>query len=197
MEVRQWETLPGVWAWLAPLKGVAPEEWEPLYRQMEPERQERCNRYLRPADAKRCVLADALARRALGALSGRPGHTLRFAARPGGKPYAPGLGLEFSLSHSGGLVLCAAAPFPVGADLQRVRPVSPALTQRMARAGYQGGSQADFFRWWVEQEAAGKLTGQGFRLAPLPRPDLCRTEPLAEPDGAYWYCICAQPSQNT
>lgn len=196
MEVRQWEALPGVRAFLAPLGGVAPEEWEALYCRMDPQRQIRCRRYARPQNAKRCILADALARHAIEVLSHRPGGELHFSTRPGGKPYVPGLALDFSLSHSGELVLCAAAPFPVGADLQRARPVSPALTRHLARAGYQGQSQDDFFRWWVEQEATGKLTGHGLRLSPLPRPGLCRTETLEELDGVYWYCVCAQPPQG-
>lgn len=197
MEVKHWEVLPGVTAWLAGLDGVAPEEWEPLYRQMDPARQARCARYARPGDAKRCVLADALARLALSQRSGQPEEIFRFQLRPGGKPFVPGLGVEFSLSHSGSLVLCAAAPFPVGADLQRARPVSSALAQKMARAGYPGGTREDFFSWWVRQEAVGKLSGQGLQLSPLPAPALCHVDALDGPDGRYWYCVCAEGPQNT
>lgn len=197
MEVKRWEVLPGVQGWLAALDGVAPEEWAVLYRQMDPARQARCTRCARPDARERLILADALARLALEALSGQSGESLSFQLHPGGKPYVPGLGMEFSLSHSGGLVLCAAAPFPVGADLQRVRPVSPALTAKMARAGYRGRREEDFFRWWVRQEAVGKLTGQGLRLSPLPAPAACREEALDGPDGRYWYCVCADGPQNT
>lgn len=197
VRAKRWEALPGVTAWLASLADVAPADWEPLYRQMDPARQARCARYAHPADAKRCILADALARSALAALSGQPEEHLHFQSHPGGKPYAVDLPLEFSLSHSGELVLCAAASFPVGADLQRLRPLSPSLVDRIVQAGCQGRSEEELFRWWVRQEAIGKLTGQGLRLAPLPAPDACRTDTLKGPDGQYWYCVCAQAPQNT
>ncbi len=197
LDAKSWEVMPGVWVWLASRHAVARGEWDALYRQMEPRRQARCDRYARPADAQRCILADALTRLALSTLSGRAPQTLSFETRPGGKPYVPGLGVEFSLSHSGELALCAAAHFPVGADLQRARPLSPSLTKKMARAGYDGHSEDDFFRWWVRQEAAGKLSGQGLRLRPIPQPPLCHLDTLEVEDQRYYYCVCAKASEMT
>lgn len=168
MDTTHWRPDPRVQAWLASPADVPAEAWERLYQNMDPQRQARCQRYRREGDRRRCILADALARHALSALTGADPQRIRFARTQDGKPYAPDLNVHFSLSHSGALVLCAAAPFPVGADVQRHRSVSPALVQRMARASYPGGSSADFFAWWTRQEAAGKLTGRGLSLSPLP-----------------------------
>lgn len=178
--------------WLAALEDVSDREWSGLYTQMDPARQRRCDRYRRPVDRKLCVLADALARHALGQVTGQDPASIVFQCQEGGKPFAPGVGIEFSLSHSGSLALCATAPFPVGADLQLHRPLRPALPRRMARAGYQGSGEADFFAWWVHQEAAGKLTGRGLSLAPLPESLAFWDGTLDRTDGRYSYCICGE-----
>ncbi len=183
---------PGVWVRLADVGDVAPEDWPALFGQMSPARQEKCRRYRRDEDRALCVLADAVVRRVLSQRAGVPPEAITFDRAPGGKPFAPGLGLEFSLSHSGRLVLCAVAPFPVGADIQRRRTVSDALTRRAVQAGCQGTTQAEFFRWWVRQEAAGKLSGTGLTFAPLPEGLWfagAETQAVGE---TYDYSICAQ-----
>lgn len=192
MEVTRREGPGGSVLWLAAPENVARGEWPALYARMDPRRQSRCERCRRPVDRQLCILADALARHALGEIAGRDPASIVFQRQEGGKPFAPGLDVAFSLSHSGSLVLCATAPFPVGADLQLHRPLRPALPRRMARAGYRGKSEADFFAWWVRQESAGKLTGRGLSLAPLP-PGLSFFEgTLDRPEGRYSYCLCAE-----
>lgn len=192
MEVERQEGPGGSVLWLTSLEGVAEHEWPALYGQMDPQRQGRCGRYRRQTDRRLCVLADALVRHALGQVTGQDPASIVFRLQEGGKPFAPGLSVQFSLSHSGSLALCATAPFPVGADLQRHRPLSPALTRRLARAGYRGSGEADFFAWWVRQEAAGKLTGKGLSLAPLPPGLVFWDGGLERTDGRYSYCLCAE-----
>lgn len=190
MRTETWE-LSGVQLWLARLGDVEEEEWPRLYTQMDVERQMRCRRYRRWEDRRRCVLADAMARQALCGDTGLSPQDVIFSREPGGKPYAIGLDKHFSLSHSGLLVLCAVAGFPVGVDIQRARPVSEALTRRLERAGYRGNSEEDFFTWWVCQEAAGKLEGTGLSLRPLTGERDARSGSLEEEDGRYFYCVCA------
>lgn len=181
----------GVRLWLARLGDVAEERWQALYDQMAPPRKARCRRYRRQEDRRLCVLADALARHALAGETGLRPEALTFAPAPGGKPRALGVDKHFNLSHSGSLVLCAVADFPVGVDIQRARLVSDALARHMARAGYAGQSQDDFFAWWVRQEAAGKLAGTGLSLQPLTGERDALSGVLEEPDGRYFYCVCA------
>lgn len=189
MEYESWQVGPGIGVFLASIHAVPPGEWPVLHARMSPDRQARCHRYRRESDRQRCILADALARAALSSLSGADPQDIVFAATPQGKPCAPGLGVEFSLSHSGSLALCAAAPFPVGADIQRARPVSQSMTRRLARAGYQGGSEEEFFIWWTRQEAGGKLLGSGLILRPLPPGLAFCPGALDGPDGKYFYCV--------
>lgn len=194
MEVTHWEDPLGAAWWLSDLNDVAPAAWGGLFAQMAPARQMRCQRYRREADQRRCILADALIRHALSRETGAEAASIVFELQPGGKPQAVGLDMEFSLSHSGSLVLCATAPFPVGVDLQRHRALSPALVRRLARAGYEGNSDTEFFSWWVRQESAGKLTGKGLSLSPLPSGLGFSQRTLERADGTYSCCLCTKKS---
>lgn len=184
--------LPGVRLWLARVEEVEDHQWPDLYARMSPDRQERCDRYRRAGDKKRCILAGALVREALSAETGAEPGAITFAQGSGGKPCAVGLDKHFSLSHSACLVMVAVADFPLGADIQRRRPVSEVMTRRLARAGYPGGSDEDFFAWWVRQEAAGKLAGTGLSLRPISEGLRFWDGVLREPDGQYFYCACAK-----
>ena len=93
-----------------------------------------------------------------------------FRIAPGGKPYLPG-GRQFSISHSGGLCVCAVADFPVGVDaeLMKNRDVSRlvrALNSQDAHRIEEGGL-AEFYRIWTVKEAVCKLTGEGISKARL------------------------------
>ncbi len=191
METRSWE-LPGVRVWLARTGDVAQEEWSELYGRMDEERRRRCDRCRRETDRRCCVLADALARHALAQAAGTRAEAVTFGRTETGKPYAVGLDRHFSLSHSDSLVLCAVAGFPLGADIQQHRSVPPSMTRRLARAGYAGESEEDFFEWWTRQEAAGKLAGTGLALAPLPEDLVFWSGRLSGPEGLYSYCVCAK-----
>ncbi len=92
------------------------------------------------------------------------------ARRPGGKPWFPTCPrCRFSLSHSGGLALCALSPREVGADLEVVRPRREGLPRyalsdreyRWFRA--RGGRWEDFYTLWTLKEARVKCTGEGLR----------------------------------
>ncbi len=76
---------------------------------------------------------------------------------PRGKPLFAGEGERwFSLSHSGGLALCAVSDAPVGVDVEVVR------SRRTALPGYVlgaeeleefDGSWEDFYRLWTRKES--------------------------------------------
>lgn len=103
---------------------------------------------------------------------GEPGLTRmpELDRKPGGKPYFPHEeGLEFNLSHSGHLALCALDNAPVGADIQMVREWRPGLPARVCGpeelAWLEG--QPDWWRsfslLWSLKESRVKESGQGLR----------------------------------
>lgn len=76
-----------------------------------------------------------------------------------GKPYFPERpDIHFSISHSGSFALCAIDCYPVGADIQFIRPVTVSLIRRVCGAKeliYTG-----FFDLWVLKESHIKLFGE-------------------------------------
>lgn len=76
---------------------------------------------------------------------------------PRGKPGFTGLEDRwFSLSHSGGLALCALSDAPVGVDVERVVARRAGLPQWALNAGELAGfdgSWGDFYRLWTLKES--------------------------------------------
>ena len=72
---------------------------------------------------------------------------------PRGKPLFQGLDDRwFSLSHSGGLALCALSLRPVGVDVELIRPRRaglPAYVLSPEELARFDGSWADFYRLWT------------------------------------------------
>ena len=81
------------------------------------------------------------------------------AELPGGKPYFPACPqLHFSVSHTRTAALVAVSAAPVGADVEQVRPLHPAMARRLAQADC-GDLQP--FELWTLRESWFKLTGTG------------------------------------
>lgn len=87
----------------------------------------------------------------------------------GGRPYFAGNPVFFSLSHSGGVACAAISDGRVGVDLECIRPIRPALVQRVLAPSEQR-QLADavpqgvcFFHFWTLKEAYLKFTGEGLR----------------------------------
>jgi 4'-phosphopantetheinyl transferase len=116
----------------------------------------------------------------LGRLLGEKPHDIAFHTLPGGKPalcpvrYTPrrAAALQFSISHSRGLVAVALSGSPVGVDVERVRPLAD-MEQLVARfmapetlAAFRAvpdaqGRMALFYRHWTLGEALVKAMGDG------------------------------------
>jgi phosphopantetheinyl transferase len=80
------------------------------------------------------------------------------ARSPRGKPFFPDWPRRwYSISHSGGLALCALSDDgPVGADIELVRPRSPGLPDYVMTEDERSswdGTWEDFFRVWTLKES--------------------------------------------
>ena len=101
-----------------------------------------------------------------------------------GKPYFPDYpDLQFSLSHSGGLSLCALGEEAIGADIERIRPRSLKLPRyalgdrEYAWFEGRGSRWEDFYTLWTLKEARVKCTGEGLFRRPAREVEV----PLLEP----------------
>lgn len=161
----------------------------------EDERQ-RARRFHFALDMDRFVAAHAALRLILARyLGGADAAGLRFSTGPFGKP-ALGGRLQFNLSHSHALALCAIAYSRVGVDVEKMRPdfatndiasrhFSP-RENRTLRAVGAAERCAAFFACWTRKEAYVKARGEGLSLpldafdvslAPGETPALIETRP--------------------
>lgn len=84
-----------------------------------------------------------------------------------GKPMIDGL--EFSLAHSGNLVICAVSYKPVGCDVEAIREAPKGVAERYFSDGEKTylsrffGEEYNhaFFRIWTMKESYVKMTGEG------------------------------------
>lgn len=84
---------------------------------------------------------------------------------PHGKPFLPGSGVEFSISHSRGLAACAVEDVTVGVDVERVRAFNPTLIRRICaprEEALTAGDDSLLTQLWTCKESHMKLTGRGF-----------------------------------
>ena len=84
-----------------------------------------------------------------------------------GKPYFLGCPIQFSVSHTRGLVCCGLSRTPLGVDAESPRPCKEALIQRactqeeLAWLAGQKERETAFLSLWTLKESVMKLSGQG------------------------------------
>ncbi|POX37949.1 phosphopantetheinyl transferase-like protein [Streptomyces sp. Ru73] len=139
---------------------------------LTPAERARADAFRSPGDRDDFVAAHALVRLCAGRLLGSPAHALTVVQRCGecGRPHgrprlaeAPDLGV--SLAHTKGWVAAAAAPGPVGIDVETDPggPLDRRLAQRactereLAAVCRQDRPQRAFLRQWVRKEALVKV----------------------------------------
>lgn len=113
-----------------------------------------------------------------------------------GKPYFRAPAPFFSLSHSGGLVLCALGGQPVGVDAEALRPVSRDLLaflrpEELAhlRALAEPRRTAAFYGLWTRKESLVKMTGAGLGA-------LRDAESAVAPDGTWRDSLGGRPVRS-
>lgn len=107
------------------------------------------------------------------------------AHTPLGKPYFPDFPeVAFSISHTGGAVLVGVSGQAIGVDIERLRPVAPALLDR-----FGAGTAEAFFLSWVRREARAKRTGTPVELGE--ESGLAPGEQLWYPEAVSGCAACA------
>jgi len=123
-----------------------------------------------PQEAEKLAAQRAMARKALARSAEYSGVTLSSLEKDKNGAPRPSNGVFWSLSHTTEYVAAVTAPFPVGIDIERLRPFSSTLPEQIA--GTNEWSLVPcvttflFYRYWTAKEAVLKAVGQG--LAGLP-----------------------------
>lgn len=123
--------------------------------------------YSHAVSRKEHILAWSVLSYAFKAESGKKVSEIRLRFSERGKPYLEAEPLFFSLSHSGGRVLCAVSEREVGADVQQIKPVKDSVVRRVLceneRTAYEKHDNKPlcFARLWTLKESYLKYTGEG------------------------------------
>ncbi len=133
------------------------EETDALMRLVPAERRERLLRMPKPELRHEPLCAYAALSYGLRELYGW--ETLpRLRYSKYGKPEFDGYPeAQFNISHTRGAVLVGIHDEPIGVDIERIRPVSERMMQRIAGTS----SEKEFFESWVRRESRGKWGGSG------------------------------------
>ena len=139
---------------------------------------------LRPAES-----SHFLRLRAAADFTGDPVENFAQSAGIHGKPYFPSHPhVHFSVSHTGGIWICAFADREVGCDVQDHRKNDdPARLRRLAKRWFSEGERtyleqcgyepAEFYRIWSRKEAYVKFTGDGIGEGNFPSLDVTQSLP--------------------
>ena len=118
---------------------------------------------MRQADKRRLrIAADHLCRTAAAEALGLSPAEVKFGKNEHGKPITDGM--EFNLSHSGDIAVCAVSDKPVGIDIEALREIRPDAAKRFASAEeleYIGSDPRRLFEIWTLKEAYFKCVGTG------------------------------------
>lgn len=131
---------------------------------LEADESKRCEiSLMRQADKRRLrIAADHLCRTAAAEALGLSPAEVKFGKNEHGKPITDGM--EFNLSHSGDIAVCAVSDKPVGIDIEALREIRPDAAKRFASAEeleYIGSDPRRLFEIWTLKEAYFKCVGTG------------------------------------
>ena len=113
------------------IRELTAAEYQKWYALMSGSQQERVNRFRFEDDKKRTVAGQMLAKNAIAAWCKVSAESVVLAESETGKPYAVDLPVEFNISHSGELVVCAVDAQPVGIDVEMIRPIHLRIAKRV------------------------------------------------------------------
>lgn len=161
------------------IRDLSDAEYNKWYSLMNKDKQQRVDSFRFEYDKKRTVAGEMLARKAVSEWCNVAPESIVFDKTKHGKPFAKDLDVEFNISHSEDVVVCAVDNKPIGIDIEFIRPVDLQIAKRIFNDNemeYLFGkapSSADFckttdneiisrfFELWTKKEAYAKCIGTG------------------------------------
>lgn len=145
-----------------------------LFQLLSPEEQARASRFRREGDRQRFTVAHAAVRLLIADYLSVDARTIHFQTAEHGKPFIPGMPVQFNLSHSGELALLAVThERNIGIDVEEDRQVPDAMRlaerffskaeiERMQRLATDPlALNRGFLECWTRKEAFIKAVGYG------------------------------------
>lgn len=192
------------------VRDLTAADYRKWYALMSRDKQARVDRFRFEEDKKRTVAGEMLARKAIAEWCNISAEGIVFDKTETGKPYTKDLPVEFNISHSGDMVVCAVDDQPVGIDIEQIRPIDLTVAKRVCldeELFYLFGHKPivrdftyttdtkiliRFFEIWTTKEAYGKCLGAGIR-------DIRKQVPVHKTlnlHGKYIVSICPMDNKN-
>lgn len=136
-------------------------EW---FDAMSAERKDVVTKLKIPHKQKLKIAADHICRKAISEFCSINPDEINFEISGHGKPYAKGLNVHFSISHSGDYVACAVSDKEIGIDIEKIREINPEISKRFAcesELEYIKTHPNGLFEIWTLKEAYFKCIGTG------------------------------------
>ncbi len=153
------------------IRNMSEEDFQKYYLLMSTQKQNRVNRLRNESDRKRTVAGEMLTRKAISEWCGVSKEKIQFSVDSYGKPFAVNLSVEFNISHSHDMVVCAVDDSPVGIDIEKIRNVDLNMckhicTQKEIDYIYENDKDSiiRFFEVWTLKEAYIKNIGKGMQI---------------------------------
>lgn len=163
------------------IRTISDDEYNKWYQMMSKDKKQRVDKLCLNDDKKRTVVGEMLVRKAISELFSTPPESIVFGVKENGKPFAKDIPIEFNISHSGNMVVCAISDTPVGIDIEQIRPVDLSVAKRICTENeliYIFGKKPEtlefkissdkeilrrFFKIWTTKEAYAKNIGAGIK----------------------------------
>lgn len=145
------------------------EEFSVAFNWLSDERKNAVMRMRFENDRKRSVLGELLARREISKRTGLAEKDVIINRTENGKPYCENAEIHFSISHCKDLVVCAVHRFPVGVDIEFIRPLDLRITKfactekdliLINELETDSEKEIMFFKLWTAKEAFIKFHGK-------------------------------------
>lgn len=153
------------------IRDLTDDEYRKWYSLTSEEKQRRIDRFRFDDDKKRTVVGEMLARKAIAEWCSVAPKSIVFDTNENGKPYAVNQNVEFNISHSGYMVVCAVDDKPIGIDIEKIRPINLSISYKFCNndeLNYifdttisKEESLIRFFKIWTYKEAYFKFIGTG------------------------------------
>ncbi|PZE21773.1 4'-phosphopantetheinyl transferase family protein [Paenibacillus xerothermodurans] len=147
-------------------------EVEYMLSNVSEERRAKAQKYVKPDDAHRSLIAEYLIRAVIRSKLHLSNAEISFVSGPYGKPRVGGIpSFHFNIAHSGAWIVCAVDSAPVGIDVEEIKPMSFDVAQffseqeiRWLMSHQETARTSCFYDLWTLKESYIKWVGTGLSL---------------------------------
>ena len=110
---------------------ITNDEFINTYKLINDIKKEKIKQYYRTIDKKNTIAGELLVRKMISKSLNINPEKIKFGIMPSGKPYVIGFNIEFNISHSDNVVVCAISNNKIGIDIEKIRPINLSIAKKI------------------------------------------------------------------